>query len=135
MGIYIVFELGGDNDSCYAHHHIIKKIFEDITDETNARPRVDIWTADSISKFDKSYLESKMKPYIEFKEKYNIPLYCGEYGACYVAFEENRGGERWVGDMIDILSESNFLFESLCFPVDKYSSIKVRTSLVPTKLI
>lgn len=83
---------------------------EDITDETNARPRVDIWTADSISKFDKNYLESKMKTYVEFKEKYNVPLYCGEYGACYVAFEENRGGERWVGDMIDILSENNVGF-------------------------
>ena len=32
----------------------------------------------------------------------NVPVYCGEFRAGINCFSENRGGEQWVSDVIDI---------------------------------
>ena len=31
-----------------------------------------------------------------------MPLYLGEFGVYITGYEENRGGDRWVSDVIDI---------------------------------
>ncbi len=69
------------------------------------RPRVDIWKAESILFLNKDFLRKNISSFTEFSEKYNVPVYCGEFGTGTASFEDDRGGERWVSDVIDIFRE------------------------------
>lgn len=74
-------------------------------EDATIRPRVDIWTAESISFLNKDFLLKKIKPYIEFSKKHNVPIYCGEFGTGSVSFQDDKGGDRWVSDVIDIFNK------------------------------
>jgi endoglucanase len=39
-----------------------------------------------------------------------VPLFWGEFGAIKNAFEDERGGLRWVNDMLDLLLERQLSF-------------------------
>lgn len=67
------------------------------------RPRVDLLRGDSVNVFDKSYLASALSPYLAFSEEYQVPIYCGEFGADTVSFAQNRGGSLWVTDMLELM--------------------------------
>lgn len=75
------------------------------------RPRTDVWKCSSVEVLDKQYLYKQMLPYIEFSEKYNVPLYCGEFGTNYKTFSLDLGGSEWVSDMIDIFMENGIGFD------------------------
>ena len=50
--------------------------------------------------------------YKAFSEKYNVPLFCGEYGVHNICFYEddngeNRGGAEWVSDVLSYLIEND----------------------------
>lgn len=74
-------------------------------EQATIRPRVDIWKAQSISFLNKEFLEKNIRVYVDFSEKFNVPVYCGEFGTGTSSFFEDRGGERWVSDVIDIFNE------------------------------
>lgn len=69
------------------------------------RPRVDIWKAESISFLNRDFLDKNIKIYADFSEKYNVPVYCGEFGTGTASFRHDKGGDRWVSDVIDILKK------------------------------
>ena len=69
------------------------------------RPRVDFHTADAVYTMNRDYLEACIKSYLQFGIKNNVPLYCGEFGTDVNSFKENRGGENWVTDYIEICSK------------------------------
>jgi hypothetical protein len=56
--------------------------------------------------FDIAYLEERMKPAIEFAQKYNKELYCGEYGAIDKADLQSR---------MNYTRDTNTLFEKYKF--------------------
>lgn len=72
--------------------------------------RMDFALADTVSTFDKNYLEEVMKKNIEFAEVNKVPMYMGEFGACVNACRDGRGGEIWTGDMIDLCKKYNVGF-------------------------
>lgn len=74
-------------------------------DEATIRPRVDIWKAESISFLNKEFLRKNISVYAEFSKKHNMPVYCGEFGTGTASFENDKGGERWVSDVIDIFTD------------------------------
>ena len=52
-----------------------------------------------------------LKQYKDFSERYDVPLFCGEYGLkvlCYYenAAGENRGGAEWVADVLGYFIEN-----------------------------
>ena len=56
-------------------------------------------------------LLKELKPYVEFSKKYNVPVFCGEYGMKAVCFwdnakGQNRGGAQWVKDVLGYLLEN-----------------------------
>lgn len=69
------------------------------------RPRVDIYKAESISFLNKDFLRKNIKSYVDFSEKYNVPVYCGEFGTGSLSFRDNKGGDKWVEDVIDVFNE------------------------------
>ena len=58
----------------------------------------------------KAYLETELNRYLAFGKKHNVPLYLGEFGVIRHGFEGDKGGTRWVADMIDILRQNHVHF-------------------------
>ncbi len=78
--------------------------------DTVVRPRVDVWDVDSIQVLNREYLEETFAINIAFSAEYDVPVYCGEFGADYCCFEEDRGGDRWLADVLDIFSDADISF-------------------------
>lgn len=74
------------------------------------RPRVDVWSADEVSAFNKDFLEKSILNNIRFSIDNNVPVYCGEFGAGVNCFKNDRGGDRWVSDVIDVFIENDISF-------------------------
>lgn len=58
-------------------------------------------------------LKQMMKEPLEFAKKYNLPLYCGEFGVYKPAPWED--GLRWYDDMITVLEEQNIGWANWCY--------------------
>ena len=52
----------------------------------------------------KSYLEKEIEPAVRFRDKFHVPVWCGEWGTK----SAGPGYLRWLGDVFDIL-EANHL--------------------------
>lgn len=74
------------------------------------RPRVDVWDTDGVSVLNREYLEKTMAQNTAFSDKYNVPVYCGEFGAGVHCFEDDRGGDRWLDDVMDIFRGADISF-------------------------
>ena len=59
---------------------------------------------------DRQTLEGLLADVIAFSKQYDVPIFCGEFGAGRHCFEEGRGGEEWVSDMLDVLLENGVGF-------------------------
>ena len=68
------------------------------------RFRIDYYGCDLVYSWNKDGLKAIVDEYIRFSKKRNVPLYLGEFGVYADTFRENRGGERWLSDMLDILT-------------------------------
>ncbi|HEY3323421.1 MAG TPA: cellulase family glycosylhydrolase [Planctomycetota bacterium] len=53
-------------------------------------------------KWSRAFLAEKMSPVIKFREKHNVPVYCGEWGAVTLA----PNYEQWLRDVGSILEEN-----------------------------
>lgn len=47
-------------------------------------------------------LESDLLPYLAFRQNYQVPVYLGEFGVYYTAWENNTGASQWVTDMLTL---------------------------------
>lgn len=94
------------------------------------RPRVDVWDVDSIDVLNRAYLEKTIAQNIAFSDKYNVPVYCGEFGAGIHCFENDRGGDRWLDDVMDIFHQNNISFNYHSF--NEYSFGLHNGSSLPT---
>ncbi len=83
---------------------------ENINTNTVIKLRVDFWNCDKVSTVNKEYLEDSVKEYLEFGQKHHVPMYLGEFGVMGDGFENGRGGEIWVKDMLDICKKYNINF-------------------------
>ena len=79
------------------------------------RPRVDVWNVDSIEVLNRAYLEKTIQQNITFSETYDVPVYCGEFGAGAHCFENDRGGDRWMDDVMDIFHDADISFNYHAF--------------------
>lgn len=49
----------------------------------------------------RQYLVEQMRPAVEFRDRFNVPVWCGEWGCITRA----RGCERWLADVASVLEE------------------------------
>lgn len=54
--------------------------------------------------FDFNYdqLEDSLLPYLNFREKHQVPVYLGEFGVYYTAWQEGSAAGQWVTDMLTL---------------------------------
>lgn len=52
---------------------------------------------------DKAFLREFLEPAAVFLRRYDVPVYCGEYGV--IAHADDRSAERWLDDMTSLFSE------------------------------
>lgn len=69
---------------------------------SNITLSIDFWDAKNITTLNRDALENDFVQYLEFGRKNNVPLYLGEFGVISGTFKDDRGGDRWVEDMLDI---------------------------------
>ncbi len=72
--------------------------------------RLDFAKASDIRTLNKESLDAAVKPYADFSEEHNVPVYLGEFGVISEGFKEGRNGTDWVSDMIDICRKYNIGF-------------------------
>lgn len=60
--------------------------------------------------WDKKYVFETLKPILEIGKARNQPVFLGEFGTIAKSFQNNRGGDRWVKDMLEILKENKLSF-------------------------
>ena len=58
----------------------------------------------------KEAVEKSIAKYLQFGKDNNVPLYLGEFGVIRDGFQENRGGERWVKDALEICGRYDINF-------------------------
>lgn len=58
----------------------------------------------TVEMVDADWLARAIQPALEFRERYNVPVYCGEFG-CSQGLPDGSG-LRWVRDMGELLSRS-----------------------------
>ncbi|HXU01812.1 MAG TPA: hypothetical protein VN903_12515 [Polyangia bacterium] len=51
---------------------------------------------------DRAFVEQEVDAYVAWGKREKVPLFLGEWGAIRQSFDEDRGGLRWVTDMLDI---------------------------------
>jgi endoglucanase len=59
---------------------------------------------------DRDFLAQELDAYLAWGHRHDVPLFLGEWGAIRFAFDGDRGGLRWVGDMLDLMNERGLSF-------------------------
>ena len=85
---------------------------ENVERTANVTIRVMAGEAESVTYLTKDVVVDGIEAYIPFSEKYNVPIFCGEYGLTLRCFYKNemrinRNGEQWVSDVIDTFQKNN----------------------------
>lgn len=84
-------------------------------------------------KLDKSYLEQLIKPYYDFSQANNVPMYMGEFGVYIDGYEADRGGDRWVSDVIDICRKYGIGFNYHTFHENGFGIYKSNPTTPPAE--
>ena len=61
------------------------------------------FVAESDHRMDRNWLEGRLRPVLEFREVYGVPLYCGEFGALATGADAAR--RAWYGDVLGLLDK------------------------------
>ena len=69
---------------------------------------------------DKAFLAQELDAYVDWGRKHDVPLFLGEFGAIHFAFEDDRGGLRWVGDVLDLAAARELSFTYHAYHEDAF---------------
>lgn len=72
--------------------------------------RGDLMLADKVFSSGRDYIFDNLSRLTEFSKKNSVPVFLGEFGADAECFKSGRGGERWVGDVLDYCVSSGLSF-------------------------
>jgi endoglucanase len=64
-----------------------------------------LWEGYRTSQFNRAQLETQIKQVVQWRDRYNVSLYCGEYGVHNVAPKGDR--VRWHKDVSELLTQEN----------------------------
>ncbi len=70
--------------------------------------------------WDRAYLARELDAQVSFGKEHGVPLYLGEFGAIRASFEQDRGGERWVADLLDLIAERELHFAYQAYHDDQF---------------
>jgi endoglucanase len=83
--------------------------------------RLDFFSARApVQSSDKAFVAQELDAYAAWGRRHNVPLFLGEWGAIRFAFDDDRGGLRWVADMLDLLRARHFHFAYHAYHEDSF---------------
>jgi endoglucanase len=69
---------------------------------------------------DKKFVAQELDAYVAWGKRHQVPLFLGEWGAIRFAFDDDRGGLRWVADMLDLLRARHLHFSYHSYHEDAF---------------
>jgi len=76
-------------------------LMEEAPQDSFIRLRLDYYDHDVVHQgWNKELLEKLLEPFMELGRIRNKPLYLGEFGVISHGFDQGRGGEKWVEDLL-----------------------------------
>lgn len=82
-----------------------------LSEEARCGLRLEFYSSNvPVRKRSKEYLEQELESFLEWGKREGVPLYVGEFGAIRDSFLPERGGEKWVADMLDLLTQRQLSF-------------------------
>jgi endoglucanase len=94
--------------------------------------RLDFFSARApVQKSDKAFLAQELDAYVAWGKKHGVPLFLGEWGAIKFTFEGDRGGLRWVADMLDLLRARKLHFAYHAYHEESFGLYRGKTGTLP----
>ena len=94
---------------------------EKIPPEASCRIRLDFFSARApVQASDRAFLAQELGAYVDWGRRHGVPLFLGEFGAIRFAFDGDRGGLRWVGDMLDLINARGLSFAYHAYHEDAF---------------
>ena len=69
---------------------------------------------------DRAFVEQEVDAYVAWGKREKVPLFLGEWGVIRFGFEEDRGGLRWVKDMLEIMRARKLSFSYHAYHEDSF---------------
>jgi len=83
--------------------------------------RLDVFTSRApVHDSDRAFVEQEVDAYVAWGKREKVPLFLGEWGAIRYAFDEDRGGLRWVTDMLEIMRARKLSFSYHAYHEDGF---------------
>jgi len=73
-----------------------------------------------VQESDKKFVAQEVDAYVAWGKRHKVPLFLGEWGAIRFAFDDDRGGLRWVSDMLDLLHTRHLHFSYHSYHEDAF---------------
>ncbi len=106
---------------------------ENLGPSAEVQIRLDFYSCDAVHTRNKAYLEAVITQYIEFSKTNNVSIYLGEFGCIQYAFQEDRGGERFVADVIDICKDKGIGFNYHAYHEEAFGLYQNSAKKLPTQ--
>ena len=92
--------------------------------------RLDFFSARApVQESDKKFLAQELDAYVAWGRAHKVPLFLGEWGTIRFSFDNDRGGLRWVADMLDLMRARHLHFTYHVFHEDGFGLYRDPTHL------
>jgi endoglucanase len=92
--------------------------------------RLDFFTSRAkVQASDRAFMEQEMDAYLAWGRREKVPLFLGETGVIRFGFDEDRGGLRWVSDLLDIARAKKLSFTYHSYHEDAFGIYRGAGSL------
>src|SRR5262245_22627039 len=94
---------------------------EKIPPAATCQIRLDVFSSRApVHDSDRAFVEQEIDAYVAWGKREKVPLFLGEWGAIRGSFDEDRGGLRWVTDMLDIMRARKLSFSYHAYHEDSF---------------
>jgi endoglucanase len=94
--------------------------------------RLDVFSSRvPVQNSDKKFLAQELDAYVAWGRRHNVPLFLGEWGAIKFSFDADRGGLRWVADMLDLLRARKLHFSYHAYHEESFGLYRGKSGTLP----
>jgi len=103
---------------------------EKIPPQATCQIRIDFFSSRAkVHDSDRAFVEDEIDAYVAWGKREKVPLFLGETGVIRFGFDEDRGGLRWVSDLLDIARARKLSFTYHAYHEDGFGIYRGSGSL------